>query len=170
MATKKKVAGKKAARRTKARTATAWKMIDIKAVTTQKSRLAQSITNFYNKAIHLVKMELAAGKKTIDRLISQQMQGAKKLKMLTEHYRDKAVPATKREMAKLNQELLYMATRLKTSKLAHAATRAELAALEMAVKSNAALIKMMERTQVILEQHLAKPKSQSKGRQAKAKT
>ncbi|MCZ6718952.1 MAG: hypothetical protein V3S73_03810 [Gammaproteobacteria bacterium] len=169
MAARKKVARKKAATKSAMPTAGSKRMKYIKAMSTRQGQLAKSITNSYSKAIRLINKEVAAGKRTMDRLLKQQKQAAKKLKRLTVRYRKKAVPVTKREIAKLNKELHNMAVWLRKSKLADAASSAELAALKMAARSNAALIKMMERTQKKLELQLAKPKTSSRTRKTKAK-
>jgi hypothetical protein len=169
MAARKKVARKKAATKSAGLITGSKRMKDIKAMSTRQGQLAKSIIGSYSKAIRLINKEVAAGKKTMDRLMKQQKQAAKKLKRLTVRYRKKAVPVTKREIAKLKRELHNMAVWLRKSKLAHAASSTELAALKMAARSNAALIKMMERTQKKLEQQLAKPKTNSKTRKTKAK-
>ncbi|MEE8263904.1 MAG: hypothetical protein V3R40_01425 [Gammaproteobacteria bacterium] len=169
MAARKKVARKKAATKSAVPTAGSKRMKYIKAMSTRQGQLAKLIIDSYSKAIPLINKEVVAGKKTMERLMKQQKQAAKKLKRLTVRYRKKAIPVTKREIAKLNKELHNMAVWLRKSKLAHAASSAELAALKVAARSNAALIKMMGRTQKKLEQQLAKPKTSSRTRKTKAK-
>ncbi len=169
MAVRKKVARKKAATKSAVPTAGSKRMKYIKAMSTRQGQLAKLIIDSYSKAIPLINKEVVAGKKTMERLMKQQKQAAKKLKRLTVRYRKKAIPVTKREIAKLNKELHNMAVWLRKSKLAHAASSAELAALKVAARSNAALIKMMGRTQKKLEQQLAKPKTSSRTRKTKAK-
>jgi len=169
MAARKKVARKKAATKSAVPTAGSKRMKYIKAMSTRQGQLAKLIIDSYSKAIPLINKEVVAGKKTMERLMKQQKQAAKKLKRLTVRYRKKAIPVTKREIAKLNKELHNMAVWLRKSKFAHAASSAELAALKVAARSNAALIKMMGRTQKKLEQQLAKPKTSSRTRKTKAK-